>query len=301
MPKYKNLLYIQASDYLNGEYAGVMSARELGKFENNLLTGLENELVLVTGMIWQIANQLTALDIKNAGLNKHHFALVNILCRFVRRKCRLVRTHYKIMSRMNKRNDLDLFAFQHSPLPVNGMNTLLPAFIRSSQKPNFFYSKLFRKNMDLTNDQWNAVKDLVPQKVKQGAGRPPQSTRDVLNGILWKLRTAASWNDIPLEYPSHQTCYRYHTAWVKTGIMNQVIQALVEHLKQSGFSLSDSMENGDVELIQMAKQIHIHFAPRLQDTWQSSTALLLLQIFISKKRKMGESLKNIRQSYPLMD
>jgi transposase len=135
----------------------------------------------------------------------------------------------------------------------------------------------------------------------QGAGRPPQSTRDVLNGILWKLRSAASWNDLSLEYPSHQTCYRYYTAWVKTGILDQVIQALVQHLNQSGFNLSNSLENGDIELIKMAKQTHIRFAPRLQDTWQSSTALLILQIFISKQRKLGEPVKNISQSYPLTD
>jgi hypothetical protein len=104
-----------------------------------------------------------------------------------------------------------------------------------------------------------------------------------------------------MEYPSHQTCYRYYTEWVKAGILDQVIQALVEHLKQSGFSLSGSMENGDIELIQMAKQTHIHFAPRLQDTWQSSTALLILQIFISKQRKLGKPVKNINQAYPLTD
>ena len=155
--------------------------------------------------------------------------------------------------------------------------------------------------MDLTDDQWNAVKDLVPQKIMQGAGRPPQDTRDVLNGIFWKLRTGASWNDLPMEYPSHQTCYRYYTEWVKAGILDQVIQALVEHLKQSGFSLSGSMENGDIELIQMAKQTHIRFSPRLQDTWQSSTALLILQIFISKQRKLGKPVKNINQAYPLTD
>jgi len=312
MPKYKNQLYIQASHYLNGTYAETLSARELRELEYNLLAGLENDILIVTKVIWQVMDQINAVEEKKAAvrdktdkhyraLDNRYLALLSIMCRFARLKCRLLRTHYKITGKSNKRNDLDLFAFQHSPPPASGMNALLPAFICSSQKTKFFYSKLFRKNMDLTDNQWNAVKDLVPQKIMQGAGRPPQSTRDVLNGILWKLRTAASWNDLPLEYPSHQTCYRYYTVWVKTGVLNQVIQALIEHLKQSGFSLSDSMENGDIELIQMAKQTHIRFAPRLQDTWQSSTALLILQVFISKQRKLGKPVKNISLAYPLID
>lgn len=319
MPKYKNPLYAQTSQYLNGSYAESLSAPELKELGNKLLEALKYQMSINTEMISRIADQINALEKKKAAarknldnrhlvldkhyrtLDKHYLALLKVMCRFMRANCRLVRTRHKIRSGLNKRNDLDLFAFQHSPPPANGMDTLLPAFIRSSQKTNYFYSKLFRKNMDITDDQWNAVKDLVPQKITQGAGRPPQSTRDVLNGILWKLRTAASWNDLPREYPSHQTCYRYYTEWVRARILDNVVSALVKHIKENGFDLYDLMKNGDIELIQIAKQIHIRFAPRLQDTWQSSTALLILQIFISKQRKLGKPVRNISQAYPLMD
>ena len=154
--------------------------------------------------------------------------------------------------------------------------------------------------MHLTDDQWNAVKDLVPQKIIPGAGRPLQSTRSVLDGIFWKLRTGASWNDLPREYPSHQTCYRYYIEWVRAGILDNVVNKLVKHLTHSGFDLHTALQNNDIELIQMAKKTHVCFAPRWQGTWQSSTALLLFQIFVNKRRKLGEPFQKIDQSYPLI-
>src|SRR4051812_18425407 len=36
-------------------------------------------------------------------------------------------------------------------------------------------------------------------------GRPWRDPRDVLNGILWILRTGAPWKDLPNRYPSYQT------------------------------------------------------------------------------------------------
>jgi transposase len=291
----------------------------LRTLEDSLLEGLERELQSVTTQIRQIVQHIELveekkkagrknldkrylhLDKQYRALDRHSLALMKMMCRFIRHKCRLIKMHYQIMKTVNKRNDLDLFAYRESPPPPSGIDSLLPVFIRSYKKTKYFYSKLFRKSMDLTDDQWNTVKDLLPRKVMQGAGRPPQSTRDVLNGILWKLRTAASWNDLPSQYPSHQTCYRYYTAWAKADTLDQVIRALVRHLNQGDFSLFDSLENGDIELIEMAKQTHIHFAPRLQDTWQASTALLILQVFITKKRKQDKSIKKITQSYQLSD
>jgi transposase len=155
--------------------------------------------------------------------------------------------------------------------------------------------------MDLTNNQWNEIHDLLPQNLNQGAGRPPQSSRRVLDAILWKLRTGASWLDLPREYPSHQTCYRYYTAWVRAGFLDKVVDALAKHLSYSGFDLYASLKNHDIELIPMAKKTRIHFAPRWQDTWQSSTALLLIQLFITKKRKQGQPIQKLDLSYTVSD
>ena len=49
--------------------------------------------------------------------------------------------------------------------------------------------------MDLTDEQWVIIKPLIPQPPKRpdGRGRPRRDNREILNGILWIMRTGAQW------------------------------------------------------------------------------------------------------------
>ena len=69
--------------------------------------------------------------------------------------------------------------------------------------------------MDLTNEQWEVLEPLIPDPVRQADGRdrPWRDSRDVLNGLLWVLRTGALWRDLPERYPPYQTCHRRFQRW----------------------------------------------------------------------------------------
>jgi transposase len=56
--------------------------------------------------------------------------------------------------------------------------------------------------MDLTDEQWEVLEPLIldPARRPDGRGRPWRDSRDVLNGILWVLRTGAPWHDLPERY-----------------------------------------------------------------------------------------------------
>ena len=43
---------------------------------------------------------------------------------------------------------------------------------------------------------------------KRGQGRPPEDNRNVINGILWRLRTGAPWRDVPEKYGNWNSIYR---------------------------------------------------------------------------------------------
>ncbi len=60
--------------------------------------------------------------------------------------------------------------------------------------------------MDLTEKQWELVEPILV--LPQGRGRPFRPARDVVNGIMWVLRTGAPWADLPDRYPPYQTCHR---------------------------------------------------------------------------------------------
>src|SRR5215217_1471254 len=57
--------------------------------------------------------------------------------------------------------------------------------------------------MDLTDEQWEVLEPLIPDPPRREdrRGRPWRDPRDVLNGILWIVRTGAPWKDLPELYP----------------------------------------------------------------------------------------------------
>jgi transposase len=85
--------------------------------------------------------------------------------------------------------------------------------------------------MDLTDEQWAVLKPLIPIPPRRadGRGRPWRDARDVLNGILWVLRTGAQWKALPARYPPSQTCHRRLQQWVRSG----VFQGLLHKARQN--------------------------------------------------------------------
>jgi transposase len=136
--------------------------------------------------------------------------------------------------------------------------------------------------MDLTDAQWQVVAPLLPVLPPPGRGRPPREGRAVLNGILWKLRTGEPWYDLPPSYPSHQTCYRYYIAWQRSGLLDEVLHRLSEHLRQNGgFDLDKALhKDHTIKVVSTPCVIRVETKPRYPDTWQASTAWLMLSISV---------------------
>lgn len=90
--------------------------------------------------------------------------------------------------------------------------------------------------MDLTLEQWNVVAALLPADPvrKDGRGRPWSDRRQVLNGVLWILRTGAPWKDLPDRYGAYQTVHRRFQNWVRSGVLESVLLAIAQDLKDRG-------------------------------------------------------------------
>jgi transposase len=90
--------------------------------------------------------------------------------------------------------------------------------------------------MDLSDKQWEIVGPLIPKPRLRddGRGRPWRDPRDILNAVLWILRTGAQWNDLPKRYPPRATCHRRFQLWVKHGVLERVVKALAQDLKDRG-------------------------------------------------------------------
>ena len=137
-------------------------------------------------------------------------------------------------------------------------------------------------SMDLTDEQWEAIRASIPEPERQGTtgrgGRPWRDPRDVLNGILWILRTGAPWADLPRRYPPPQTCHDRFQKWEREVVFDRVLAALAEDLRQRGkVDLTEAFIDGThagakrgvlrLELLAAAKR------PRSWP-WQTATAFL---------------------------
>ena len=102
--------------------------------------------------------------------------------------------------------------------------------------------------MELTDKQWKCIKGLFPKEelsTDRRSGRPFRNPRDVLDAVMWILRTGAPWRDLPERYPSYQTCHRRFQSWVRNGILERILVAIAEDLrKRGGLDLTECFIDG---------------------------------------------------------
>src|SRR5205807_7799073 len=73
---------------------------------------------------------------------------------------------------------------------------------------------------DVTDEQWALIEPLIP--VYPG-GRPRTTdVRDVLDAILYLLRTGCQWRYLPKDFPPKSTVWRYFDEWRHNGTLDTI-------------------------------------------------------------------------------
>ena len=84
---------------------------------------------------------------------------------------------------------------------------------------------------DLTDSQWNHIKDLFP--TPKATGRPREiEFREVVNAIYYLLFTGCQWRFIPHDYPPWRSVYGYFRAWQDAGLWYRIHETLRSALRQ---------------------------------------------------------------------
>jgi len=132
---------------------------------------------------------------------------------------------------------------------------------------------------ELTDEQWFLIEPLFDKpSVLMTRGRPRRAEREVMNGVLWILRSGARWADLPERFPPYQTCHRRFQQWVRDGRLKKVLETLAQDLLERGkLDLSETFIDGTfVSAKKGALKSERPSGARVRNSWQWQTALVFL-------------------------
>lgn len=120
----------------------------------------------------------------------------------------------------------------------------------------------------LTDELWGQLEPIM----KSFGCKSSKNNRNVMEAILWKIRTGAQWREVPVELCPWKTAFNRFNRWAQKGLWDKFFLLYEKKLIQSGY-LSTEVTYG---LISMARELGVeniapleHHAvdPQLKYTW----------------------------------
>ena len=78
---------------------------------------------------------------------------------------------------------------------------------------------------DLSEAEWRLLEPLLPPE-RGRKSRPAFDNRQIVNGILWRIRTGAPWRDLPEKQAKWMTVHRRFRRWTRAGFMTLLKRSL---------------------------------------------------------------------------
>ena len=83
-----------------------------------------------------------------------------------------------------------------------------------------------QRRHELTDKDWERLKKYFPERQIGELGRPRNDERQMLNGIIWVIRTGAPWRDLPERYGAWSSVYSRFAQWRKLGLFQKILEEL---------------------------------------------------------------------------
>ena len=74
---------------------------------------------------------------------------------------------------------------------------------------------------DMTDEEWEVIRPLIPQAKKGGRPRSVQMC-SILNAIFYVVKGGIQWRMLPKEFPPMGTVYWYFSLWKKDGTIEKI-------------------------------------------------------------------------------
>lgn len=87
---------------------------------------------------------------------------------------------------------------------------------------------------DISKNGWKKLKPYLPESKSnpQTGGREAVPLKEVINGIMYVVKTGCSWRSLPHDLPHWATVYGYFDRWSKNGLWQQIHTFLVRKVRR---------------------------------------------------------------------
>jgi transposase len=81
---------------------------------------------------------------------------------------------------------------------------------------------------DLSDAEWAVVEPLLPAPTAHPRGGRPEkhARRDIVDAILYVVRSGCAWRQLPVDFPPWETVYWYFTRWEQQKLTFRMVDAL---------------------------------------------------------------------------
>ena len=80
---------------------------------------------------------------------------------------------------------------------------------------------------NLSNSQWQIIAKFLDVKRNRR-----YSLREIINGILYLVKSGCQWRMLPKDFPNWKLVYYYFSTWKKAGIIEDIHETLVEKIRK---------------------------------------------------------------------
>jgi putative transposase len=95
-------------------------------------------------------------------------------------------------------------------------------------------AKRGRYPSDMSKNGWRQLKKcfIIPDSYRPQGGRPPADLQEVINAILYVVKTGCSWRSLPHDLVCWQTAFGYFNYWSKDGTWEWIHSFLVKKIRR---------------------------------------------------------------------